>query len=42
DTQDTDASRMFTQLSQTMDNCVNTLQSRLNFIMQQEPQYRQT
>jgi len=42
DTQDTDASQMFTQLSQTMDNCVNTLQSRLNFVMQQEPQYRQT
>lgn len=41
DTQDQQAKQMFNQLSQSMDNCVNTLQSRLNYIQQQEPQYRQ-
>ncbi len=41
DTQDQQAKQMFTQLSQSMDNTVATLQSRLNFVQQQEPQYRQ-
>ncbi len=41
DTQDQQAKQMFTQLSQSVDNTVSTLQSRLNFIQQQEPQYRQ-
>lgn len=41
DTQDAQAKQMFTQLAQSVDNCVLTLQSRLNFIQQQEPQYRQ-
>ncbi len=41
DTQDQQAKQMFNQLSQTVDNCVTTLQSRLTYIQQQEPQYRQ-
>ncbi len=41
DTQDQQAKQMFNQLAQTVDNCVTTLQSRLTYIQQQEPQYRQ-
>jgi hypothetical protein len=41
DTQDKEAQQMFRQLAKSVDNCVSTLQSRLNFIQQQEPQYRQ-
>jgi hypothetical protein len=41
DTQDQQAKQMFNQLAQSMDSCVQTLQSRLNYIMQEEPQYRQ-
>lgn len=41
DTQDKEAQQMFNQLAKSVDNCVSTLQSRLNFIQQQEPQYRQ-
>ena len=41
DTQDQQAKQMFNQLAQSMDNTVATLQSRLNFVQQQEPQYRQ-
>ncbi len=40
ETQDQQAKQMFGQLAQTMDNTVTTLQSRLNYIQQQEPQYR--
>lgn len=41
DTQDKQAQQMFNQLAQTVDSCVTTMQSRLNYIQQQEPQYRQ-
>ncbi|MCY0869310.1 MAG: DUF1657 domain-containing protein [Firmicutes bacterium] len=41
DTQDQQARQMFNQLAQSVDSCVQTLQSRLNYIMQEEPQYRQ-
>ncbi|WP_018132445.1 DUF1657 domain-containing protein [Effusibacillus pohliae] len=41
DTQDKQAKQMYNQLAQTLDNCKSTLQSRLNYIQQQEPQYRQ-
>lgn len=41
ETQDQQAKQMYSQLSQSMDNTVATLQSRLNFVQQQEPQYRQ-
>ena len=41
DTQDQQAKQLFKQLAQSMDNTVLTLESRLNFVMQQEPQYRQ-
>ena len=41
DTQDQQAKQLFTQLAQSMDNTVSTLESRLNFVMQQEPQYSQ-
>lgn len=41
DTKDQQAKQMFNQLSQSMDNCVNTLQSRLTYIQEQEPQYRE-
>ena len=30
---------MFQQLAQTMDNTVSQLRSRLNYLMQEEPQY---
>ena len=41
ETQDQQARQMFNQLAQGMDTCVTTLQSRLHYIQQQEPQYRQ-
>lgn len=41
ETQDQQAKQMFNQLAQTVDNTVTTLQSRLTYIQQQEPQYRQ-
>jgi hypothetical protein len=39
ETQDQQAKQMFQQLSQTMDNTVSQLRNRLNYIMQEEPQY---
>lgn len=41
DTQDQQAKQMYTQLAQTMENVVNTLQARATYIEQQEPQYKQ-
>lgn len=41
DTVDPQAKQMYNQLAQTMENTVMTLKSRLNYIQQQEPQYRQ-
>lgn len=42
DTQDQQAKQMYNQLAETMTNVVNTLQARLNYIEQQEPQYKQS
>lgn len=39
-TKDQQAKQMFQQLSQTMDHSVQQLKSRLDYIMQEEPQYR--
>jgi uncharacterized protein YpmS len=41
DTDNQDAKQMFNQLSSTMDNVAQTIQSRLDFVKQEEPQYRQ-
>ncbi len=39
ETKDQQAKQMFQQLAQTMDNTVSQLKSRLNYLMQEEPQY---
>ena len=39
ETKDQQAKQMFQQLAQTMDNTVTQMKSRLNYIMQEEPQY---
>lgn len=39
DTNDQSAKQMFNQLAQTQQNVVSVLQSRLNYIQQEEPQY---
>ena len=39
-TQDQQAKQLFQQLSQTMDNSVQQLRGRLDYITQEEPQYR--
>lgn len=41
DTMDPQAKQLYSQLAQTMENTVMILKSRLNYIQQQEPQYRQ-
>jgi hypothetical protein len=41
DTQDQQAKQMYEQLAQSMTNIVNTLQARVNYVEQQEPQYKQ-
>lgn len=41
ETQDQQAKQMYSQLAQTMENVVNTLQARANYVEQQEPQYKQ-
>lgn len=41
DTQDQQAKQMYDQLAQSMTNIVNTLQARVNYVEQQEPQYKQ-
>jgi hypothetical protein len=40
DTQDQQAKQMFQQLAQSMDNTVQQLRTRLDYIMTEEPQYR--
>lgn len=42
DTQDPTAKQMYNQLAQTLDNAKSTLQARMNYIQQQEPQYKQS
>jgi len=39
-TQDQQAKQMFQQLSNTMDHAVQQLKGRLDYVMQEEPQYR--
>lgn len=39
DTDNQEAKQMFNQLSSTMDNVAQTLQSRLDYVKQEEPQY---
>ncbi len=41
ETQDQQAKQMYSQLAQTMENVVNTLQARATYVEQQEPQYKQ-
>ena len=40
-TQDKQAQQMFNQLAQNMDNTISALQARLNYISNEEPQYKQ-
>ncbi|MFV9511121.1 DUF1657 domain-containing protein [Tepidibacillus sp. LV47] len=40
-TQDQQAKQMFNQLAQNMDNTISALQARLNYITNEEPQYKQ-
>ena len=42
DTDDQQASQMFTSASTNMDNIAQMIQSRLDFVKQEEPQYRQS
>ena len=42
ETQDQQAKQMYQQLAQSMENIIHSLQSRLNYIEQEEPQYRQS
>ncbi len=39
DTDNQEAKQMFNQLASTMDNVEQTLQSRVDFVKQEEPQY---
>lgn len=41
DTDDQQAKQMFNQLATTMENTSQSLQSRLDFVKAEEPQYRQ-
>lgn len=40
ETQDQQAKQLYQQLAQTMDSVVTALQSRVNYVLQQEPQYK--
>lgn len=41
DTNDQQSKQMFSQLAQTTENIAQTLQSRLDFVKSEEPQYRE-
>ena len=41
DTNDQQAKQTFKQMSQTAENIAQTLQSRLDFVKSEEPQYRE-
>lgn len=41
ETQDVQAKQTFEQLAKTLDNAIGTLQQRQQYIVRQEPQYRQ-
>lgn len=40
DTDDPNAKQMFNQMAENMKVCENMLQSRINFVMSEEPQYQ--
>ncbi|RKD23783.1 hypothetical protein BEP19_04965 [Ammoniphilus oxalaticus] len=40
ETDDQQAKQMFSQLAETMTNVVNSLQERVTYVEQQEPQYK--
>ncbi len=40
DTDDPNAEQMFNQMAENMKMCENMLQSRINFVMSEEPQYQ--
>lgn len=40
DTEDKNAKQMYEQVAQNIHQCINTLQSRANFVMSEEPQYQ--
>lgn len=42
ETQDQQAKQMFEQLAQSMETVIQSLQSRMDHIQQEEPQYRQS
>ncbi len=42
ETQDQQAKQMFNQLAQSMDSIISSLQSRMNYMEQEEPQYKQS
>lgn len=41
ETQDQQAKQLFNSLAQNMDNIVSQLQTRLNYVSSEEPQYKQ-
>lgn len=41
ETQDQQAKQVYQQLSQQTENIVSVLKSRLNYVQQEEPQYKQ-
>ncbi|WP_026478001.1 DUF1657 domain-containing protein [Alkaliphilus transvaalensis] len=41
ETQDQTAKQEFQQIAQNLDNALETLKNRQNYVMQQEPQFRQ-
>ncbi|HOQ38549.1 MAG TPA: DUF1657 domain-containing protein [Defluviitaleaceae bacterium] len=41
DTDDQSAKQMFKQLADTADNIAQSIQTRLDFVKEQEPQYKQ-
>lgn len=41
DTDDQNAKQMFSQMAQSAENIMSELQSRLNYLESEEPQYRQ-
>ncbi|MDP4144886.1 MAG: DUF1657 domain-containing protein [Bacillota bacterium] len=40
DTDDPNAKQLFTQVADTLKQCENMLQSRVNYVVSQEPQYQ--
>lgn len=40
ETQDQGAKKMFTEMNQQLENMCNSLKGRVNYIEQQEPQYK--